>query len=89
MFRFLWLHHLPLFRNRGQFLYFEKKISYPVEHVSPALECDALEHGEHGLAEVVKAGDAPLRSLPVFPALVLVLAAVKAATRVGILHHFP
>ena len=61
--------------------------SYPVEHVSPALECDALEHGQHGLAEVVKAGDTPLGALPVLPTLVLLLAAVQAATRVGILHH--
>ena len=61
----------------------------PVEHVRPALQCDALEHGQHGLAEVVKAGDPPLGALPVLPALVLLLAAVQAATRVGILHHLP
>ena len=63
--------------------------TYPVEHVSPALECDALEHREHGLTKVVKAGDAPLGTLPVLPTLVLILTAVKAATRVRVLHHLP
>ena len=37
--------------------------TYPIEHVCPALEGDALEDREHGLAEVVEAGDAPLWTL--------------------------
>jgi hypothetical protein len=35
----------------------------PVEHVGPALQCDALEHCQHRLTKVVEARDAPLRSL--------------------------
>ena len=37
--------------------------TYPIEHVCPALEGDALEDREHGLAEVVETGDAPLWTL--------------------------
>ena len=43
------------------------KSTHPVEHICPALEGDTLEDCEHSLSEVVEAGDAPLRALPVRP----------------------
>lgn len=35
-----------------------------VKHVGPALERDALEHRQHGQAEVVEVRDAVIRPLP-------------------------
>jgi len=40
-----------------------------VHHVGPALESDALEHGQHRQAEVVEVGDAVVRTLPSAAAL--------------------
>ena len=62
-------------------------VSYPVEHVRPALESDALEDRQHGLAEVVEAGDAPLRALPVLTTDSAVGTLEYPATGVGVLHH--
>ena len=62
-------------------------LSDPVEHVGPALEGDALEHGEHGQAEVVEAGDAPLGALPLPPTLRPVGAGKDAAAGGGVLHN--
>lgn len=39
-----------------------------VHNIGPSLEGDALEDSEHGQAEVVKVGDAEVRSVPAFPA---------------------
>ena len=39
-------------------------VTYPVEHLRPALEGDALEHGDHGVEEVVEIGDAMIRAFP-------------------------
>ena len=60
---------------------------YPVKNLCPPLEGDALEDGEHGLAEVVEASDAPLRPLPVLATLRAVGADEEAAARAGVLHH--
>ena len=43
--------------------------THGVHHVGPPLERDALEHGEHGQAEVVEVGDAVVRALPAAAAL--------------------
>jgi hypothetical protein len=37
---------------------------YPVQHICPALHCDALEHRQHGEGEVVEVGDAVLGPIP-------------------------
>ena len=37
---------------------------YPVENFGPALQGDALEHGQHGKGEVVEVGDAIVRTFP-------------------------
>lgn len=41
--------------------------NYPVEHISPALRCDALKDCEHGKAKVVKMGDAKVGTRPTCP----------------------
>lgn len=43
--------------------------THPVKDVSPPLHGDALVHGEHGEAKVVKVGDAVVGSRPAAPAL--------------------
>ena len=63
------------------------KTTHPVEHICPALEGDTLEDGEHGLSEVVEAGDAPLGSLPLPTALRSIRAVEDASTWRWILHH--
>ena len=63
------------------------RLSHPVEHVGPALEGDALEDGEHGQAEVVEAGDAPLGALPLPATLRAVGAGEYAAAGGRILHN--
>lgn len=40
---------------------------HPVEHISPALHSNALEHSQHGKEDVVKVGDASIGSLPSSP----------------------
>lgn len=45
---------------------------YPVQHICPALHCDALEHRQHGEEEVVEVGDATIGSRPAAAALCLV-----------------
>ena len=62
-------------------------VTYPVEDLSPALESDALEDGQHGVEEVVEVGDAVVWSLPILPTLRAVGAVVGAPTRDGLLHH--
>ena len=61
--------------------------THPVEHVSPALQSDALEHRQHGLPEVVEARDAPLRPLPVLATLRPVGTLEDPTTGIGVLHH--
>ena len=61
--------------------------THPVEHVSPALQRDALEDSQHGLAKVVKASDPPLWSLPVLPALRTIRTREYPTTGIGVLHH--
>ena len=61
--------------------------TYPIEHVCPALEGDALEDREHGLAEVVEAGDAPLGSFPLTPAFRSIRAVEDSSAWRWILHH--
>ena len=63
-------------------------VSYPVEHVRPALESDALEDRQHGLAEVVEAGDAPLWTLPVLLTHRAIGTSEDSSAGVRILHHF-
>lgn len=46
--------------------------THPVEHVGPALHSDALVHGQHGEAKVVKVGDAVVGPRPAAPALAAV-----------------
>lgn len=43
--------------------------TYAIEDISPALEGDALEHRQHGQAEVVEVGDAIVGSGPAAVAL--------------------
>lgn len=43
--------------------------AHPVQHVRPALHGDALKHSQHGKQKVVKVGNAPVGTLPAFPAL--------------------
>ena len=64
-------------------------LSYPVQHVCPALQGDALEHRQHGLPEVVKAGDAPLGSLPFTSAFRTIGTVEYPATGGRVFHHFP
>ncbi len=45
-----------------------RRMSYPVEDGGPALHRDALEHGQHGKADVVEGGDAVVGSLPLLEA---------------------
>ena len=46
--------------------------TYPVEDRGPAFHGDALEHGEHGVDDVVKAGDAMIGTDPLFQAFCFV-----------------
>lgn len=39
-------------------------MAYPIQYRSPSLHGDTLEHGEHGETDVVKGGDAIVRTLP-------------------------
>lgn len=43
--------------------------THPVQDISPPFHGDALVHGEHGEAEVVKVGDAMIGPRPAAPAL--------------------
>ena len=63
------------------------KSTHPVEHICPALEGDTLEDCEHGLSEVVEAGDAPLRSFPLPAALRSIWAVEDASAWRWILHY--
>ena len=60
-------------------------VVHPVEDVGPALEGDALEHGQDGLLDVVEAGDAPLWALRLGPAGRQVGADSHVAARGGLL----
>ena len=65
--------------------------AHPVEHISPPLHGDALEHGEHGKEDVVKVGDASVRTLPAFAAICVVADAEtpvsRKCTRCGVVIH--
>ena len=66
-------------------------LTYPVQDVSPSLECDTLEDGEHGKTKVVEVGDAEVRALPELAALGAFLAfkVPAAQRRIVLVHHFP
>ena len=61
----------------------------PVEHVSPALQRDALEDGQHGLADIVKVGDPVLRSLPVVVTDCTLGTLVETSARGWLVRHLP
>ena len=64
-------------------------VVHPVQHVGPALQCDALEHGQHGLSDVVKVGDSVLRPLPVVVTDCPLRALVETAARCWLVRHLP
>ena len=68
-------------------LQWRRKRTHPVEHICPTLEGDTLEDGEHGLAEVVEAGDSPLGSFPLTPAFCSIRAVEDSSAWRWILHH--
>ena len=57
-----------------------------VHDVSPALHGDALEDGQHGQAEVVEVGDAPVGPLPPHVAEGAVVALEAFATWASVFH---
>ena len=61
--------------------------TYPVKDLSPALQRDALEDGEHGVEEVVKVGDPIVGSVPVLPALCALRTLIGPSAWNGVLHH--
>ena len=61
--------------------------THPIEHICPAFKGDTLEDREHGLSEVVKAGDAPLGSFPLPATLRSIRAVEDASAWCWVLHH--
>ena len=61
----------------------------PVEHVGPSLQCDALEDGQHGLADVVKVGDPVLRPLPVVITDCPLGTLIETSARGRLVRHLP
>lgn len=57
----------------------EQSVDYPIENGGPALHGDALEHGQHGEADVVEGGDAEIGALPLLEAQRRVVVADVAA----------
>lgn len=55
--------------------------SHPVQHVSPALHGDTLEHSQHGKQEVVKVCDAIVGPMPTIPTHNAIERAVTPMTR--------
>lgn len=55
--------------DEGRWFWQARAQTHPVKDVSPSLHGDALVHGEHGEAEVVKVGDAMVGPWPATPAL--------------------
>ena len=64
-----------------------RRLTYPVKDLSPALQCDALEDGQHGVEEVVEVGDPVVGAVPVLPALGTLGTLVGSSTRNGVFHH--
>ena len=64
-------------------------VSYPVEHVRPALESDALEDRQHGLPDIVEVCDPVLRALPVVSTDSPIRTLIETSTGGGLLGHLP
>ena len=61
--------------------------THPVEHICPTLKGDTLEDCEHGLSEVVEAGDAPLGTFPLPSAYRSIRAGEDTSAWRWLLHH--
>ena len=57
--------------------------THPVEDIGPPLHGDALVHGEHGEAEVIKVGDAMVGPRPATPTLAAIDGAWTPRARPG------
>ena len=64
-----------------------RRRTYPVKDLSPSLQRDALEDGQHGVEEIVEVGDPVVGSVPVLPALRSLGTLVGSSTWNGVFHH--